>query len=93
MALALNYGEKIKATFGIVMIACGSLLITGCLREEVRLTRDERNLVDSLFLQQRTVLEAQLADSCSSLRERMFSHWVDSMKADRLRDIQKILGK
>ena len=63
------------------------------MENEVRLSRAQLNAVDSLYLSERKILDETLQDSCAALRADYFDYWVDSMKTDRLRDIQKILGK
>ncbi len=70
-----------------------SLTLLGCLENEIRLSRAQLNVVDSLYLSERKLLDETIQDSCASLRAEYFDYWVDSMKTDRLRDIQKILGK
>ena len=69
-----------------------SALSTSCVDQEVRLTREQLNLVDSLFLAERKIWLDRLGDSCSVIREAHFDVWVDSMQQDRLEDIEKMLG-
>ena len=63
-----------------------------CVDQEVHLTREQLNLVDSLFLEERKLWLGRLEDSCASIRKAHFNTWVDSMQQDRLRDIEKMLG-
>ncbi len=69
-----------------------SILGTSCAHQEVHLTREQLNMVDSLFLVERKIWLERLEDSCLVIREAHFDVWVDSMQQDRLRDIEKMLG-
>jgi hypothetical protein len=69
-----------------------SLVATSCTdRSEVVLTRDDLKLADSLFLVSRNEWNANLKDSCNVFREEMLSIWTDSIKEQRLSEINLML--
>ncbi len=61
--------------------------------QEVRLTSDELQLVDSLFVKQRNIWSIQLEDSCKAFHDQNFDHWVDSMERERLKEIEMLLKR
>ncbi len=77
----------------VMIILLGLFLLSSCIKPEVRMTRDQLNIIDSLFLAERKIWVDQLEDSCALMRNTYFDIWVDSMKSNRLRDIEKMLGK
>ncbi len=76
---------------GLILLLC--VIQSSCLKEEVRLTREQLNLVDSMFLAERKVWLIRIEDSCTQLREAQLNHWIDSMKIKRQREIEKMLGR
>ena len=89
-----SYGwAKFRANKIKISLLFAFAFFSACVDQEVRLTRDQLNLVDSLFLAERKIWVAQLEDSCDLMRSIYFNTWVDSMKMERLRDIEKMLAK
>ena len=74
--------------FGVLLFAQG-----GCFDQEVRLTREQINQVDSMYLAERKVWTERLEDSCQVQRDLHLNHWIDSLKAKRQREIEKMLGR
>jgi hypothetical protein len=91
MVSVLNFGSSTRKLCWFVglLFSCS----TACVEQDFRLSREQLNIVDSLFLKERSIWVAQLEDSCQVLREARFEYWVDPMKTDRLRNIQKMLQR
>jgi len=62
-----------------------------CTKQEVRLTRVELKLVDSLYRQQRDLLIPHLDDSCKTIREKRLQTLMDSIKEVRIEDIHEMI--
>lgn len=71
----------------------GVVLLSGCGPPDVQLSRDDLRLADSLFLVSRNEWSEKLKDSCETVKERMFDTWVDSIKKERLREIEIMLDR
>ena len=67
--------------------------ITACSPPDLQLSRADLRLADSLFLVQRNELSDQLKDSCSQVRDLVFESLVDSIKGERLREINIMLNR
>ncbi len=67
--------------------------LTGCAEREVILTREDLRLADSLFLVSRNEWSVRLEDSCKVLREVMLPVWIDSIRTQRLSEINLMLKK
>lgn len=77
----------IRAVLMILALA----LFSGCGEGEVVLTSDDLRLADSLFLVSRNEWTIKLEDSCNSLREVRLREWTDSIKNQRLSEINEML--
>lgn len=74
-----------------VRIILAIALLSGCGEGEVVLTSDDLRLADSLFLVSRNEWTIKLEDSCNSLREVRLHEWTDSIKNQRLSEINEML--
>ncbi len=77
----------VRAALMILAIA----LLSGCGEGDVVLTSNELRLADSLFLVSRNEWTTKLEDSCNSLREVRLHEWADSIKNQRLSEINEML--
>ena len=67
-------------------------LLPGCgNNQDLILTRDDLKLADSLFLVSRNEWSPKLEDSCNAFREKMLPIWTDSLKNQRLSEINLML--
>jgi hypothetical protein len=76
----------------LLFLLLGSALI-GCTEREVILTREDLRLADSLFLVSRNEWSVKLEDSCKVFREAMLPVWIDSIRYQRLSEINLMLKK
>lgn len=68
-----------------------SLLLSCDSRQDIVLTRDDLKLADSLYLVSRNEWSPKLEDSCNAFREKMLLMWTDSLKNQRLSEINLML--
>ncbi len=85
--------KKLKGAIYIGGLLFMIVIHSSCLKEEVRLTREQLNQVDSMFLAERKVWLTRLEDSCEQLRSTHLNPWIDSLKIKRQREIEKMLGR
>jgi hypothetical protein len=69
------------------------ILLSSCGSPDVQLSRDDLRLADSLFLVSRNEWSEKLSDSCEEVKNRMFETWVDSIKKERLEEIEIMLDR
>ena len=67
-----------------LLVSCGG-------RQDIVLTRADLKLADSLFLVSRNEWSPKLEDSCNVFRELMLPIWTDSLKNQRLSEINLML--
>lgn len=78
----------------LFVVAILAVVLSGCGGPtDVQLSRDDMRLADSLFLVSRNEWAEKLKDSCASVKDRMFETWVDSIRNDRLGEIEIMLDR
>jgi hypothetical protein len=80
-------------TLRITFIVIALLFATSCTPEEVRLTPDERAMVDSLYNKELADWRALWEDSCQNLRVETIDSLVDSIMAVRIEEIKYLIQK
>ena len=64
-----------------------------CGPNNVQLSRIDLRLADSLYLVARNEWSDKLKDSCAVVKEQNFEMWVDSIKKERLTEINIMLDR
>jgi len=94
-ANSTTQNSKLKTgswAFFLFWVTC-FLLPMSCVEETERLTRAERKIVDSLVLKETKVLRANSDSLCQLNFEASVTQIVDSILAERLEEIKKILSQ
>lgn len=92
MVLDLSLGKRCRRMIRRLGCLLCLFSLASCFDQEVRLTREQINEVDSLFLAERKVWLTKLEDSCQLLRAQQLEYWIDSLQTKRQREIEKCLG-
>jgi len=86
---SLVYGMIKQITISLLLLG----LCIGCTEGEVSLNRTEMKLVDSLYRQERDLLDPVLKDSCTTLRTMRLEALIDSIRKVRIEEIKKMIGE
>ena len=73
------------------IIICFSL--TSCLETEISLSGDDYKLIDSLYTIQKDSLTPIMDTACMQFQDSVIQLWVDSIIAERQKEIEKLIGR
>lgn len=66
---------------------------SSCFAPEEQLTVGDLTLVDSFYRMERETLQVQLLDTCALYRKAILPSLIDSIRAERYTEIQKLIDE
>lgn len=67
--------------------------LSSCLDTQVALSGEDYKIIDSLYNDQKNILLPLLNEECDQYQDSVLQIWTDSIMAERLEEIEKLIGK